>query len=251
MKISIVTATFNSAATLRDTLDSILAQTYQDYELLIQDGGSTDATLDIIAEYASRFGERMKLDSHQDKGIYDGLNRGCQRATGDVIGTLNSDDFYTSPNVLQTIASTYASNPDIEAVYADLHYVSPKNLDRVVRYYSSKKFKPLRMKMGYMPAHPTFYVRRGCYERYGYYDTDLKVAADFEFALRLIYIHHIRTKYVPQDWVTMRIGGASTSGVKSHLRIIHDHMKAFRKHNIAFNPLLYSWRYVGKLRELR
>lgn len=251
MKISIITATHNSAVTLRDTLDSILMQTYQDYELLIQDGGSTDGTLDIIAEYAPRFGDRMKVDSHMDTGIYDGLNRGCRRATGDVVGTLNSDDFYSSTNVLETIARTYASNPEIEAVYADVHYVMPKNLNHVVRYYSSRKFKPQRMKMGYMPAHPTFYVRRSCYERYGYYDLDLKVASDFEFALRLIYIHHIRTRYVAQDWVTMRIGGASTSGLKSHLHIIRDHIKAFRKHGITFNPMLYSWRYVGKLGEFR
>lgn len=251
MKISIITATYNSAKTIRNTLDSILMQTYQDYELLIQDGGSKDATLDIIAEYAPRFGDRMKVDSHQDRGIYDGLNHGCHRATGDVVGTLNSDDFYSSCDVLETIARTYSVHPEIDAVYADIHYVMPKDLNKVVRYYSSRKFNPQRMKMGYMPAHPTFYVRRSCYERYGYYDLDLKVASDFEFALRLIYIHHIRTKYIPQDWVTMRIGGASTSGLKSHLHIIRDHIKAFRKHGIAFNPLLYFCRYVGKLRELK
>lgn len=251
MKISIITATYNSASTIRNTLDSILMQTYQNYEVLIQDGGSQDNTLDIIAEYVSRFGDRMKVDSQPDRGIYDGLNHGCRRATGDVIGTLNSDDFYSSPNVLETIVQTYSEHPEIEAVYADVHYVMPKDLNKVVRYYSSSKFHPRRMKMGYMPAHPTFYVRRSCYERYGYYDLNLKVASDFEFALRLIYIHHIRTQYVAQDWVTMRIGGASTSGLKSHLHIICDHIKAFRMHGIHFNPLLYSWRYVGKLRELK
>lgn len=251
MKISIITATLNSAATIADTLESILAQTYQDYELLIQDGGSTDNTLGIIAQYEPRFGDRMKVECARDKGIYEGLNRGCRRATGDIIGTLNSDDFYSSPNVLATIAQCYAEHPDLEAVYADVHYVNPKDLKRVVRYYSSRKFKPERMKMGYMPAHPTFYVRRSCYERYGYYDENLPVASDFEFALRLIYIHHIRTQYIEQDWVTMRLGGASTSGMKSHMRILKDHLKAFRKHGVRFNPLRYGWRYVGKLGELR
>ena len=251
MKISIVTATYNSAATLRSTLDSILAQTYQDYELLLQDGGSTDDTLAIVEEYAPRFGDRLKLECNPDKGIYDGLNRGCQRATGDVIGTLNSDDFYSSDEVLATIARTYREHPDIEAVYADVHYVRPDDLTRTVRYYSSRKFRPWRIKMGYMPAHPTFYVRRWCYEKYGYYDLDLKVASDFEFVMRLVYIHHIRTRYVHEDWVTMRTGGASTSGLQSYALILSDHRKAFRKHGITFNPLIYSLRYLGKLTEFR
>jgi len=251
MKISIITATYNSAATLRNTLDSILSQSYQDYELLIQDGGSKDDTLKIVAEYAPRFGDRMKVESQPDKGIYEGLNRGCRRATGDIVGTLNSDDFYSSSEVLATIVRTYEEHPDIDAVYADVHYVRADRLDKIARYYSSKKFSAKRMLMGYMPAHPTFYVRRSCYEQYGYYDESLPVASDFEFVLRLVYIHHIRTQYVAQDWVTMRLGGASTSGIKSHLHILRDHLKAFRKHNIKFNPLRYSWRYFCKLKELR
>lgn len=249
MKISIVTPTFNSAETLRDTLESILSQSYDDYEVLIQDAGSKDGTLDIVQEYEPKFRGRLKVVSEADKGLYDGFNRGSKRATGDVVGVLNSDDFYTSANVLETIAKTFTENPGLDAVYADVHYVDPSDIKHMVRYYSSKNFTPERMQMGYMPAHPTFYCRKECYEKYGYFDLTYRVAADFENLLRLIYVNKIHTQYIPEDWVTMRTGGASSSGFQSHRRIIRDHFRAFRKNNVKVNPFMYFWRYVEKLRE--
>lgn len=251
IKISIVTTTYNSVATLRDTLQSILSQSYTNYEVLIQDGCSTDGTLDVVNEFASSFGDRLKLAVEPDGGIYDAMNRGIRRATGEVIGMLNSDDFFTSPDVLATIARTFGEQPALDAVYADVHYVNEQDLGRVVRYYSSAQFTPERVLRGFMPAHPTFYIRRHCFDRYGLYDLDMKLASDFEFALRLIYKYRIRTQYVPQDWVTMRLGGASTSGLRCHLHIISDHLKAFRKHGIPFRPWLYFSRYWCKLKEYR
>lgn len=249
MKISIVTPTFNSAKTLRDTLESILRQTYQDYEVLLQDAGSRDGTVEIAREYQSRFGERLKIVSAPDRGLYDGFNKGVQRATGDVVGVLNSDDFYTTDKVLETIVATYAEHPEIDAVYADVHYVDSSDLTKPVRYYSSKKFTKERMEWGYMPAHPTFYARKECFEKYGYFDLYYKVAADFEYLLRLIYVNNIKTYYVEQDWVTMRTGGASSSGLKSHIRIMKDHFHAFRANGVRINPIKYFWRYVEKLQE--
>ncbi len=249
MKISIVTPTFNSAETLRDTLESILQQTYDNYEILLQDAGSKDGTLDIAHDYEGKFGGRLKIVSERDSGLYDGFNRGSKRATGDVVGVLNSDDFYTSTNVLETIAKAFAENPAMDAVYADVHYVDPSDTKHMVRYYSSKNFTPERMRMGYMPAHPTFYCRKECYEKYGYFDLTYRVAADFENLLRLIYVNKIRTLYIQEDWVTMRTGGASSSGFQSHRRIIRDHFRAFRKNNVKVNPFMYFWRYVEKLRE--
>ena len=251
MKISIVTPTFNSAGTIRDTLNSILSQTYQDFEVLLQDAGSKDGTVEIAREFEARFNGRLKIVSAPDKGLYDGFNKGVQRATGDVVGVLNSDDFYTSDTVLGTIAKAYAEHPEIDAVYADLHYVDPSDLTKPVRYYSSKIFHRQLMKRGYMPAHPTFYVRRECYEKYGYFDLSFKVAADFEHLLRLIYVNNIKTYYVEQDWVTMRTGGTSTRGLKSHLQILEDHMRAFYKNNVKINPVLYMTRYYRKLQEFR
>ena len=249
MKISIVTPTYNSAETLRDTLESILSQSYDDYEVLLQDAGSKDGTIALAKEFEPKFGGRLKIVSEPDKGLYDGFNKGAQRAVGDVIGVLNSDDFYTSSEVLETIANAFEEHSDLDAVYADVHYVDPSDTKHIVRYYSSKSFEPKRMRMGYMPAHPTFYCRKECYERYGYFDLSYRVAADFENLLRLIYVNTIRTLYIQEDWVTMRTGGASSSGFQSHRRIIRDHFRAFRKNNVKVNPFMYFWRYVEKLRE--
>lgn len=249
MTISIVVATYNGAATIRGTLDSILSQNYQDYEVLLQDGDSQDATVAIAESYLPRFGERLKIESKPDTGIYDGVNKGIRRATGDVVGILNSDDFYSTNTVLSTVAQLFVTHPGVDAVYADLHYVNPEDLTKTVRYYSSRKFRPELIPCGYIPAHPTFYLRRQCYEKYGLYNTDYKVAADFEFFIRLFYVNRINTQYEPQDWVTMRMGGASTSGIKSYLRIIRDHFTAFRRHRIRVNIFPYFWRYVEKLKE--
>lgn len=249
MKISIVVATFNSEATLRSTLDSILRQTWTDYEVLLQDGTSTDGTLAIVQEYEPLFSGKLILESKRDKGIYDGLNNGIERATGDVIGFLNSDDFYTSNNVLSSVVRNFEQHPELDAVYADVHYVKPDRLDKIARYYSSERFTPQMMLRGYMPAHPTFYARRECYEKYGSFDLQFKVASDFEYLLRLIYIHRIKTRYVAEDWVTMRLGGASTNGLKSHLVIEKDHFRAFRKHQLKVSFFANLLRYVEKLKE--
>ena len=249
MKISIVIATFNSSATLKDTLESILMQDYSDYEVLVQDGGSTDGTLDIVDDYKSRFGERLILESMKDAGLYDGFNKGLHRASGDVVGFLNSDDFFTSGNVLSSIVKAYSDNPELDAVYADVQYVSATDKTQVVRFYCSCKFNPSRMRCGYMPAHPTFYARRECYERYGNFDLSMVLAADFEHVLRLIFINHIKTQYIHATWVTMRLGGASTSGLKSHWQIMQDHYHAYKMHGIKVNTFGYLCRYVEKITE--
>lgn len=247
--ISIVTATYNSAATLRDTFDSILAQKFKDYEYLVIDGGSKDATVDLIKEYEPRFEGRMKWISERDRGLYDALNKGYAMASGDIVGLLNSDDFYTSDDVLQTVADAFEGHPERDAVYGDIHFVNPDDLGKSVRYYSSAKFTPERMRMGYMPAHPSFYARKSCFEKYGAFDLDFKVAADFENLLRLIYVNRINICYIPKDFVTMRTGGLSTSGLQSHRQIMKDHFKAYRKNGVKATPFLYATRYPRKLLE--
>lgn len=248
MKISIITATYNSAATVRDTFESVLRQTYKDIEYIVVDGASKDDTLAVIKAYEPRFEGRMRWVSEPDKGIYDAMNKGLSLATGDVVGILNSDDFYTSDDVLATVAEALADE-QIDAVYGDIHYVRDEDLTRTVRYYSSAKFSRRRMLSGYMPAHPSFYARRSAYAKGGNFDTSFKIGADFENLLRLIYVHRIRTHYLAKDFVTMRMGGASSSGVKSYWQIMKDHMRAYRKNGVWFNPIGYAWRYVEKLVE--
>lgn len=249
MKISIITATYNSGKTVRDTLESVLRQTFSNYEYIIKDGGSKDDTLNIIKEYAPKFGDRLKVISEPDLGIYDAMNKGFQMATGDVIGILNSDDFYTSDDALQVIADAFANN-DIDATYGDIHFVNDDDLSKRVRYYSSAVFRRSFMRFGLMPAHPSFYCKKAVYEKYGAFDTSYKVAADFENLLRIIYVGNIKTKYIPKDFVTMRTGGASTAGLSSRTQIMKDHLRALKTNGIYSNVFLLSLRYIYKVYEL-
>lgn len=250
MKISLITVTYNSSNTLKSTFDSILNQLHTDYEYIVVDGASKDNTVALIKEYEPRFKNKIKWLSEPDKGLYDAMNKGIQMATGDVIGILNSDDFFTSNRILQQVSDAFEQNNKVDAVYGDIHFVNPDNLEKSVRYYSSKIFKRRLMRLGFMPAHPSFYMRKACFEKYGIYKTDYKIAADFEFLLRVIFKHKIRTLYIPIDMVTMRTGGASTSGMQSHLKIMKEHLRAFRENDIHTNVFLLSLRYIYKIGEL-
>lgn len=249
MRISVITATYNSGRTIGDTLESVLRQTYSDVELIVVDGASRDDTMDVVRRYEPRFGGRLHWTSEPDRGIYDAMNKGIARATGDVIGILNSDDFYTSDTVLERVAEAMAGG-DVDAVYGDIHYVRDGDLHRCVRYYSSRPFRRWMMRLGFMPAHPSFYCRREVYERCGTFDTTYRVAADFENLLRLIYVNHIKTRYLPVDFVTMRTGGASTSGLSSHRQIMRDHLRALRSNRVWSCTPLLGLRYIYKIWEV-
>lgn len=247
MKISLVTATYNSGEVLHCALDSVLGQTYADFEYIIVDGASNDDTIKVVHRYEPLFKDRMLWISEPDRGIYDAFNKGIRMATGDIIGILNSDDFFTSNDVLEKVAAGFSE--DIDAVYGDIHFVRPDDLNHCVRYYSSKIFRRGLMRLGFIPAHPTFYCRKSCFEKYGYYKTDYKIAADFDLLLRFIYVHNIRIKYLPMDMVTMRLGGASTNGFKSRLMGMKEHLRSFKENGIYTNRFILSLRYLYKLTE--
>ena len=247
MKISVITTAYNSSSTIRDTIESVLAQDYADFEHIIIDGNSTDDTFEIIKSYEPRYGGRLRYISEPDKGIYDAMNKGIEMAKGEVIGMLNSDDFFSSSEVLSNVAKEIG---ELDGVYGDIHFVNPADLTKSVRKYSSKSFSTSKMKMGFMPAHPSFYCRKKVFDKVGLYDTSFKIAADFEFLLRALYIHGIKTKYIPLDFVTMRTGGISTSGLQSHKKILLEHLKAYRKNGVKSNPFLEGMRYAFKLGEM-
>ena len=249
MKISIITATYNSAATVKDTFNSVLAQTYNDIEYIVVDGLSKDNTVEIIKEYEPLFGGKMRWISEKDKGLYDAMNKGIAMATGDVVGILNSDDFYTSNDALAVIAGTMKDN-SIDAVYGDIHFVNDDDLNKCVRYYSSAIFKRSLMRIGLMPAHPSFYCKREVYTKYGAFDTGYKIGADFESLLRYIFVNRIKTQYIKKDFVTMRTGGASTEGFSSRWQIMKDHLKAMKANGVYSNFLLLCMRYPYKIYEL-
>lgn len=246
MKISIITTTYNSASTLRTTFDSVLSQNYEDIEYWVIDGGSKDETIDVIKEYESKFNGRMHWISEPDKGLYDALNKGIERSTGDVVGILNSDDFFSSDDVLELVA---ANIKGVDAVYGDIHFVSPENLNKCVRYYSSRNFRPWAMRFGYMPAHPSFYARREVYEKYGLYALDYKLAADYDMMVRLFCKYKITSRYVSKDFVTMRTGGMSTSSIANRIQLTKEDAKACRRYGIYSNFLMCSVKYITKVFE--
>lgn len=246
MKISIITATYNSASTLRDTLDSILIQTNKDYEVIVVDGKSKDNTLDIVKEYEKKFDGRMRWISEPDRGIYDAMNKGIAMACGEVIGILNSDDFFTSDDVIETVAKEIK---EVDAVYGDIHFVKPENLTKCVRYYSSNNFRPWRMRFGFMPAHPSFYARKEVFEKYGLYSLEYKIAADYDMMVRLFCKHKISYKYIKKDFVTMRTGGMSTNSFAHRLLLTKEDAMACRKHGLYSNVLLCSFKYITKIFE--
>ena len=248
MIISLITVTFNSTKTLRCTIQSVISQSYSNIEYIIVDGGSRDETISIIKEYEPRFNGRLKWISEKDDGIYDAMNKGIQMASGDIVGILNSDDFFTSDNVLAAIIAEF-NRYSLDAVYGDVHFVRSDNLHKSIRYYSSRIFKPKLMRLGFMPAHPSFYCWKDCFLKYGFYKIDYSICADFELLLRFIYVHKIVTKYIPMDMVTMRVGGVSTNGLKSHIKILREHLRAFKENGIRTNLFLLAIRYFYKVTE--
>ena len=250
MIISIITATYNSGKTVEDTIKSVLSQTYKNIEYIIKDGGSTDNTIDIIKQYEPLFKGKLKWVSEKDSGIYDAMNKGIKMATGDIVGILNSDDFYTNTTILQSVADAFTNNIEIDAIYGDIHFVHSNDLNTCTRYYSSSVFKRSLMRIGLMPAHPSFYIKRENFNKFGYYNTTYKVAADFEFLLRTIYKGKIKIKYIPLDMVTMRTGGASTAGISANLTIMKEHLRAFKENGIYTNIFMLSSRYVLKIFEV-
>ena len=243
MKISIVTATFNSAATVRDTIESVLSQTHSDWELIIKDGGSTDNTLDICREYTD---DRVKIVACQDKGLYDAMNQGIAAATGDVIGILNSDDFYFDNQVLEHIASVLADE-SIGCVYGNLVFVDAQDTSKVVRLWKGSQYQAGGFKKGWHPAHPTFYARKKCFDDYGTFDISFDVSADFELMLRFIEKHHVSNRFIPQYLVKMRMGGESTGSLINIIKGNRNILRAFKKNDIPCPPFYLARRLAPKV----
>lgn len=246
--ISIITATYNSAATVGSTIESVLAQTYKDIEYIVVDGSSTDGTMDIVKAYEQQFKGRMHYVSEPDRGIYDAMNKGIGMATGDIVGILNSDDHYTTDDVLEAVVQEING---YDAVYADVHFVRHDRPERVVRYYSSAMFRPFWLRFGFMPAHPSFYVRKDIYNKVGTYSLDYKIAADFDMMVRMFHKHHIKAKYIKKDFITMLTGGTSTKNIHNRLLITKEDVKACRRNGIYTNLLMVSCKYLYKIFEFR
>jgi glycosyltransferase involved in cell wall biosynthesis len=248
IKISIVTITLNSVKTVEDTIHSILNQTYCDIENIIIDGGSTDGTVDLIRRYEPLFKGRLRWISEPDDGLYDAINKGIRMATGDIVGVLHSDDFYHKNNSIELVAETF-KDKQVEAVFSDLRIVSPHNLNKTIRYYSSARFNISRFRYGFMPAHPTFFTYKKYFELFGYYSTDYSIAADYELLVRFLYINKLKYKYIPTDLLKMRYGGRSTASILKKLKFDSEIVRACRSNKLYTNSIIIIFRGLEKLFE--
>ncbi len=229
MKFSIITATYNSEATIEDALKSVASQSYSNIEHIIIDGGSKDNTLKIIENYKDKIAYFV---SEPDKGIYDALNKGINAATGDVIGFLHADDLFYSNLVLEKTAKQFSENIT-DSIYGDLLYVSKENTEKVIRNWKAGKYSLKKLKRGWMPPHPTFYVKKDVYVNFGTFDTDFKIAADYDFILRVLGKYKISTNYLPEIMIKMRVGGESNKNINNIIRKMKEDVNALKKNNLG------------------
>jgi glycosyltransferase involved in cell wall biosynthesis len=241
-KISIITVTYNSEATIADTLISIQKQTYNNIEHIVVDGSSQDSTLDIVQS----FPHVSKVFSEKDAGLYDAMNKGLRAATGDIIGILNSDDVYADEHVIAKVVDGF-ENDFVDTLYGDLHYVHPADLNKVVRVWKSGKFKRSNFNFGWMPPHPTFFVRREVYERVGMFNLSLKSAADYELMLRILYKNKFNAAYLPEVLVKMRAGGMSNGSLKKRIRANREDRMAWKLNEL--HPYFFTL-YLKPLRKV-
>ena len=261
MKISLITACYNSAKTIKTAIDSVLSQKGVEIEYIVVDGGSKDGTVDLLKSYEPKFNGWMRWISEPDKGMYDAINKGIKMATGDVVGILNADDVLASDDTLAHIVSAFNTDsyplaPDssrIDAVYADIRFVREgETVEAVrkaetVRYCSAKRWRPWMFRFAAMVPHPSFYVRRESFERLGGYSLDYRICADFELELRYLYLAKLCAAYLPECVVVMRMGGMSTAGWRSNVLINREDLRALRSHGIwSCLPLIYL-KYLFKI----
>ena len=236
MKVSIITVTFNSVSVINDCLNSISSQEYNNIQHIVIDGASTDGTLSILE---SKHSQISTLVSKPDNGIYDAMNKGIQIATGDIIGFLNSDDFYANNKVISKVVREFERDSLLDACYSDLIYVDQLKISKIVRYVKSSEFNIGLFSKGWCPPHPTFFVRRSVYERLGIFDLNYHIASDVDLMMRFLEKHKIKSKYIPEVWVKMRMGGTTNKNLKNiwlqNKEIIH----SFNKNNLSVNLLKF------------
>jgi glycosyltransferase involved in cell wall biosynthesis len=246
VKFSLITVSFNSAATIRDTIESVLAQTHPDIEYIVIDGASKDATPRIVEEYRKRVDVFV---SEKDKGIYDGMNKGIRRATGDVVAFINSDDFYADSGVIARVNAELEST-GADCLFGDLDYVHRDETSRVIRRWRSRPFAPGAFRAGWHPAHPTFFVKRDILSRFGGFDEELRISADYELMLRLLEARRIKSSYLPSVLVKMRDGGESNRTLGNILKANIECYRSFKKNGLRASPLVMIRKPFSKLFQL-
>lgn len=239
MKISLITVSYNSVKTIRDTFESVLSQTYSDIEYVVVDGNSVDGTLNLIKEYEVKFAGRMHWVSEPDEGLYDAMNKGIRKASGDVIGIINSDDLFCDALAIEKVISIFEKET-VDAVYADLYYVDQYDVSKIRRRWITGEQRPFRK--GWHPAHPTLFLHKCVYEKYGLFDLGFKLAADFEIMLRFFDRYKIKAIYLPDFLIRMRLGGTTNNGIKNIYKQNIECIQAFKKNTLKVNSICYPIR---------
>ena len=243
MKFSIITVVLNNKVTIEDTILSVCLQDHDNIEHIVIDGESTDGTQLILDKFDNRL---AKVISERDSGIYDAMNKGLKSVTGEIIGFLNSDDFYAAENIISNVDKIFKKKK-VDAVFGDLDFISPENLNHTVRHYKSKTFSPDKLCKGIMPAHPTLFLHKSVYERYGNFRTDYRIAADFEFVVRIFKDKEIKYWYSPTTMIKMRTGGASTKNLKSNWILNLEILRACRENSVKTNLFKIYSKYPQKI----
>lgn len=244
MKISIITAVYNREHLISEAIESVQSQIYGNVEHLVQDGASTDATVSAICKVAK---PSLRLASEPDFGIYDAINKGIMRSTGDIVGLMHSDDLFAHSQVLSLIADKF-DKTDADGIYGDLQYVSAHDSSRVVRHWRSGDFSLSKLRRGWMPPHPTLYLRREVFDRWGLYDTSLRISADYEAMLRYLMRGGISLAYIPEVLVKMRVGGESNRSLSTMILKSREDLAAIRQHNLGGVGTLVR-KNVSKIRQ--
>jgi len=245
MKISIITVCYNSEEFIESAMQSVLSQTYQEIEYIIVDGLSKDSTPSRIENSEQLFDGKMKWVSESDEGLYDAMNKGIKMANGDIVGILNSDDFFYDDQVLSKVAKAF-EDPSVQATTGDIVFVRDNDLNKVIRHYSAKNWKPSKFAWGYMPPHPSFFVRRELFDQLGYYQTDYRIAADYELLIRFLLKNRINWKYLPIITTKMRMGGASTDGLKSLITLNKEIARGCQENDVYTNYAMIYSKYFFK-----
>jgi len=246
-KISIITVCYNSSLYIRTAIESVIIQDYSDIEYIVIDGSSTDNTISIVSEYKDRIAHFV---SEPDKGIYDAMNKGIALASGDVIGILNSDDFYPNNRVILDVVNCFRATPDVDIVLGNVDFVSAKDLTKPLRYYSSFKFSPWKMRFGFMPAHPAAFIKKTTYDQAGQYKLGYKIGADFDMFVRMLWVYKLPFSKINKSFVRMRIGGVSNSSFKSYWVITSEILRSLKENKIYSNIFLVSMRLPIKFIQL-
>lgn len=245
MLVSIITVTLNARLTIEDTITKVLAQTYKNVEYIVVDGGSTDGTMGIVNKYKDRI---SKIVSEPDKGLYDGMNKGIKLATGDIIGILNSDDIYANNFVIENVVNKM-NESESDLCYSDLVYVDKDNTDKNIRYWKSGTYNEESFKNGWIPPHPTVFIKRWVYEKYGVFDLSLAVVADHEILCRFMYKYKVKSCYIPEVLIKMRLGGASNKGIINYIKQNLAIVKTLRKNKIKVSPMFFVIKPITKLKQ--